>query len=289
MKQYNLGPNGAILTSLNLFTTRFDQALGIMNKRREEFKHFIFDTPGQIEVFTWSASGTILTETLASAFPTAIVYVMDIARSVSPATFMSNMLYACSILYKMKLPFVIVMNKADIISPQFAIDWMKDFEKFQESLEGDNSYVNDLVRSLSLVLDEFYCNIKTVSFSSVTGEGIDAFLKAVGECAEEYEKEYRPEYERLKSLKETAMVNQQAKQFEQVQIDVAEDEEERKSRLSKAYDQKAADLSGQKVHLGGVELEDDEDNEFHKCQEEDENEETRIFDQYVKSSKGSKM
>ena len=25
MKEYNLGPNGAILTSLNLFATRFDQ------------------------------------------------------------------------------------------------------------------------------------------------------------------------------------------------------------------------------------------------------------------------
>lgn len=29
MKQYNLGPNGAILTSLNLFATRFDQVNNI--------------------------------------------------------------------------------------------------------------------------------------------------------------------------------------------------------------------------------------------------------------------
>ena len=27
MKEYNLGPNGGILTSLNLFATRFDQVL----------------------------------------------------------------------------------------------------------------------------------------------------------------------------------------------------------------------------------------------------------------------
>lgn len=27
MKQYNLGPNGGILTSLNLFATRFDQVI----------------------------------------------------------------------------------------------------------------------------------------------------------------------------------------------------------------------------------------------------------------------
>lgn len=33
MKQYNLGPNGGILTALNLFTTKFDQVLGHVEKR----------------------------------------------------------------------------------------------------------------------------------------------------------------------------------------------------------------------------------------------------------------
>lgn len=58
------------------------------------------DTPGQIEVFTWSASGSIITETLAATLPTCLIYVVDTPRSANPVTFMSNMLYACSILYK---------------------------------------------------------------------------------------------------------------------------------------------------------------------------------------------
>lgn len=63
MKQYNLGPNGGIMTSLNLFATRFDQVLDILEKRAAQgLKHVLFDTPGQIEVFTWSASGMIITE-----------------------------------------------------------------------------------------------------------------------------------------------------------------------------------------------------------------------------------
>lgn len=33
MQEYNLGPNGAILTALNLFTTKFDQVLGILERR----------------------------------------------------------------------------------------------------------------------------------------------------------------------------------------------------------------------------------------------------------------
>lgn len=31
--RYNLGPNGGILTALNLFTTKFDQVLSLVEKR----------------------------------------------------------------------------------------------------------------------------------------------------------------------------------------------------------------------------------------------------------------
>jgi len=36
MKQYNLGPNGGIVTSLNLFATRFDQVMKFVEKRASE-------------------------------------------------------------------------------------------------------------------------------------------------------------------------------------------------------------------------------------------------------------
>lgn len=115
MKQYSLGPNGGIVTALNLFSTKFDQVIELVKQAGKDHEYVIIDTPGQIEVFTWSASGAIITEALASHFPTIIVYVMDTVRSVKPVTFMSNMLYACSILYKTnKLPLIVVMNKVGI-------------------------------------------------------------------------------------------------------------------------------------------------------------------------------
>jgi hypothetical protein len=67
------------------------------------------------QVFTWSASGSIITETLAASLPTVVVYVLDTARCTSPVTFMSNMLYAVSILYKTKLPFILAFNKTDVV------------------------------------------------------------------------------------------------------------------------------------------------------------------------------
>lgn len=40
--------------------------MSLVEKRCTEYEYIILDTPGQIEVFTWSASGAIITETLVS-------------------------------------------------------------------------------------------------------------------------------------------------------------------------------------------------------------------------------
>lgn len=85
--------------------------------------YLLVDTPGQIEVFNWSASGTVITETFASTFRTVVVYVIDTPRCINHATFMSNMLYACSILYRSKLPIILVFNKTDITRHEFALKW----------------------------------------------------------------------------------------------------------------------------------------------------------------------
>ncbi|KAH2424579.1 hypothetical protein KXW64_005726 [Aspergillus fumigatus] len=206
MKQYNLGPNGGILTSLNLFATKVDQIISLLEKRTapnpenpsaKPIEHILVDTPGQIEVFVWSASGSILLETLASSFPTVIAYVIDTPRTTSTSTFMSNMLYACSILYKTKLPMILVFNKTDVQDAEFAKEWMTDFDAFQQALRDEeesgafggegstagfgagSGYMGSLLNSMSLMLEEFYRHLSVVGVSSMTGDGIDEFFQAV--------------------------------------------------------------------------------------------------------------
>ena len=111
MKKYKLGPNGGIMTCLNLFCAKIDnfilqfesiqvnssqQKVNFGKKEvpevdkdkkiekinnKEEIKEikniYLIDTPGQIEAFMWSASGEIITKSLSSTMRTAICFILD--------------------------------------------------------------------------------------------------------------------------------------------------------------------------------------------------------------------
>lgn len=258
MKQYNLGPNGGILTSLNLFATKIDQILALLEKRtappppppppaatpaaapttapapapQKPIEHILVDTPGQIEVFVWSASGDILLNSLASSFPTVIAYIIDTPRTTSTSTFMSNMLYACSILYKTKLPMILVFNKTDAQDAEFAKEWMTDFEAFQEALRkeeeggsfggveggdstlgGGSGYLGSLLNSMSLVLEEFYRHLSVVGVSAMTGDGVEEFFKSVQDKKEEFIRDYQPELERRRKQREKDKAERRGKEL----------------------------------------------------------------------------
>jgi hypothetical protein len=132
--------------------------LEILERRAGDLDYIFVDTPGQIEAFTWSAGGQIILELLGASFPTVVLYLVDTPRCSKPTTFMSNMLYSCSILYKSNLPMICAFNKIDVVSCVFALEWMNDFEVYLDALDSDDGeeYMGSMNRSLALVMDEYY-------------------------------------------------------------------------------------------------------------------------------------
>ena len=190
MQKFGLGPNGAILTSLNLFSTKFHEVVNIIEKR-SDLEYAIFDTPGQIEAFAWSASGGMITQELATAFPTVILFVVDVPRCTRTPTFISTMLYACSILYRSGLPMVLALTKTDVKSSEEIISWMTDVDTFEAAVDAEksDSYFSDFNRSTGSIFSEFYNSLPVVSVSGKTGEGLPQLFEAIDKLRNEPRKE----------------------------------------------------------------------------------------------------
>lgn len=224
MAEYKLGPNGGILTCLNLFATRFDQVVSLLEKRRggnggegtgEEgdqpassdspISHAIIDTPGQIEIFAWSASGSIMTDALAASLPTCVLFVVDSPRCAAPPTaLVANLLQAASILYRTRLPLLLAFNKADVGGSDAVASWVEDWEKLDEALSKEKAYAASLARSLSLVLDEFTNALPHVSVSAATGQGMPQLVEKLEVCRRRYYEEYRPGVEAARAARAQA-------------------------------------------------------------------------------------
>uniref|UniRef100_A0A915K7C4 Uncharacterized protein n=1 Tax=Romanomermis culicivorax TaxID=13658 RepID=A0A915K7C4_ROMCU len=102
------------------------------------------------------------------------------------------------------------------------------------------------------------------------------------------QKEYKPEYERLKAEKETALVEHQAKQLERIKIDVVEDEKEKRRILGSAYEKAHNDINADRFHIGGAELEDEEDEQQIAYDADYDDPEGKAFEELVKNKMEAK-
>ena len=129
---------------------------------------------------------------------------------------------------------ILVFNKTDVHSHEFAHEWMTDFEAFQAALRkgeddelhsggGGSGYMGNLLNSMSLMLEEFYKHLSLVGVSAMAGTGINEFLDAVKGKVDEYEKEYKPELEALRKKREQEKAAKQQKELDRLLKDMQVD------------------------------------------------------------------
>ncbi|AFM97890.1 hypothetical protein EHEL_021360 [Encephalitozoon hellem ATCC 50504] len=179
MEKYQLGPNGGITTCLNLFLLNIGEHI---DKIKEEY--VIIDTPGQIEAFTWSSPGYVLIETLKTIGSVILIYTVDSVSSHKHAVFMSNMMYAASLMCRYEVETLCLFNKKDLTESKVLEEWISDYESFRDSLNEENMF-SPVLGSMALYFEEFYNSMTSVSVSSHTGSGKSDFFDAVNRLLDE--------------------------------------------------------------------------------------------------------
>jgi GPN-loop GTPase len=108
----------------------------------------------------------------------------------------------------------------DVISHNFCVEWMTDYDALSDAIAQDSSYMSSLNSSMAVVLEEFYQNLRAVGVSAHTGAGMDDFLTAVDEAVDEYNSEYKPLLEKLKEQKAAKQQAEQEAQWKALKKDM---------------------------------------------------------------------
>ena len=189
MKQYDLGPNGSMIMANDLIASKIDDIQNEIHGVNPDY--LIVDTPGQIELFAYRASGPFFIQNIDACEKTNI-FLYDGTMIVSPTNFISISLLATSIKLRLGLPTINVMTKTDLIPDKIdqILKWSSDpisLEEELKTLEGETySLATDILRTLNI--GEFAGDL--IPISNLTGEGmvnLQAALSRIINLGEEVE------------------------------------------------------------------------------------------------------
>lgn len=135
MDQYGLGPNGALILAADLIATEIET----LRNEIEEFApdYVLLDTPGQMELFAFRASGPYIVSEL-SPDPTALLYLFDSIFSINPLNYVSNMFLASAVYTRFTLPMVYILSKTDLIPEEKVeeiLEWGESVEVLEDAIE----------------------------------------------------------------------------------------------------------------------------------------------------------
>ena len=190
MKQYDLGPNGSMIMANDLIASKIDDIQNEIHGVNPDY--LIVDTPGQIELFAYRASGPFFIQNI-DAGEKINIFLYDGTMIVSPSNFISISLLATSIKLRLGLPTINVMTKTDLIPDKIdqVLKWSSDSMLLEESVRKDSdgetySLTTDIMRALNI--GEFAGDL--IPISNLTGEGmvnLQAALSRIINLGEEVE------------------------------------------------------------------------------------------------------
>lgn len=172
MKQFDLGPNGALVMANDLIASKIDDIRNEVDRVNPDY--LLVDTPGQIELFAYRNSGKFIVENLTAEEKTGI-FLFDGSLITTPINFVSLALLATSIRLRLNLSTINTITKTDVIGAKLndIIQWSSNLRSLENAIakeaDGDTyTLTSNILRGLNL--SGFAQGL--IPISNVTGDGL---------------------------------------------------------------------------------------------------------------------
>src|SRR5438445_2828437 len=190
MRQYDLGPNGAMIMASDLIASKIDDLQRDVDNVNPDY--LIVDTPGQIELFAYRTSGPFFVQNF-TVEQKAGIFLHDGSLVTTPTNFVSMALLASSIKLRLNLPFINVLTKIDLIEDRIRdiLKWSSNIRSLEDAIAKEsNGESYTLVMNILRSLNFGGFSQGLIPVSNATGDGminLEAALSRILNLGEEVE------------------------------------------------------------------------------------------------------
>ena len=180
MDKYELGPNGALIMAADLIADQIET----ITKEADEVESdvLLVDTPGQMELFAFRASGPFIAAEFTKQ-PKTIVYLFDSVFSLNPLNYVSNLFLSAAVYNRFLIPQVHVLSKVDLLEQKdvnSVVDWSAKPQKLEQAIEEKLSGTRRLLsRNMMHAIYELGLRFLLFPVSAKTNDGMLNFNTAL--------------------------------------------------------------------------------------------------------------
>jgi GPN-loop GTPase len=179
MDTYGLGPNGSLVMASDMIATKLDEIQSELDELNPDY--IIVDTPGQIELFAFRASGPYFVSNL-RAEEKVTIFAFDGMLVSAPINFVSISLLASSVKLRLKTAQINALTKRDLVTDNLVriMEWSNSAYALDSALteEKDVEY-SMLSRDLAKSLSKAGFGQSIIAVSSLTMSGMINLMAAL--------------------------------------------------------------------------------------------------------------
>ncbi|MGY0288376.1 MAG: ATP/GTP-binding protein [Candidatus Methanodesulfokora washburnensis] len=177
MKNEKLGPNGAMVRSMEIVEERLDEVIDSILSLNADY--YLIDTPGQMDAFVFRRSGRAIVEKISSKIRTAGIYLSDCERDVED--FVTAILMGKIAELRLNIRVIPVLNKIDLGGEDLRSLWERIMRGNLKAVEIGGGVGSEALMELIKSISLFSMPVEVIGISALRMEGLEHLFSKLNE------------------------------------------------------------------------------------------------------------